>query len=342
MRQKTTEDDPEEEEEVRRQTCAFFGWGSLSLTEEWEGMMGSLVKVAFALLSGEKVGKLTHRREFAVGMLPRSCYLLVFMAIQFNEESGAQLDVLKPCPREAVLVGVGWDLGRLAALLCVVDGVPWVEALIIRSASSKASGSSAALEALRSWHDVDLVVIEDLLSVLRDRYHVTECYSLHAPWLGQWPYDLFPNGFGLIVGALEAGLWFPMHPVIRDCLCLWGISPSQVLPNSWHYMVAFIWECPGPGLSRPGPSFCLASAWVGGMAVKEMTEEWMVEAKLSPTTQVKKTTNVKVAEPLSQDGEGFGGGVAPLEGTLKRAPGADISGSRASSEEDEDGGAEDA
>ncbi|CAL9757942.1 unnamed protein product [Musa acuminata subsp. burmannicoides] len=62
---------------------------------------------------------------------------------------------------------------------------------------------------------------------------------LSAPRPGQRPYDQFPQGFGLTAGALEAGLRFPLHPVIEDCLRKWGISPSQMAPNSWldrrHY-----------------------------------------------------------------------------------------------------------
>ncbi|CAL9763379.1 unnamed protein product, partial [Musa acuminata subsp. burmannicoides] len=95
------------------------------------------------------------------------------------------------------------------------------------SASLGTSEGTVKLEALMSLHDVDSVVTKDLLRVLWDRYHIPECYGLHTPRPGQRPYDQFPNRFGLTVGVLEAGLQFPVHLIIRDCLHFWGISPSQ-------------------------------------------------------------------------------------------------------------------
>ncbi|THU72495.1 hypothetical protein C4D60_Mb04t12740 [Musa balbisiana] len=41
---------------------------------------------------------------------------------------------------------------------------------------------------------------------------------LHAPSLGQHPYDPFPDGFRLTTDALEVGLQFPLHLVIEECL----------------------------------------------------------------------------------------------------------------------------
>ncbi|RWW75637.1 hypothetical protein BHE74_00016324 [Ensete ventricosum] len=50
------------------------------------------------------------------------------------------------------------------------------------------------------------------------------------------------------VDALEAGLRFPLHPLIEECLRWWRISPNQVAPNSWRYLVVFIGECRGAGI----------------------------------------------------------------------------------------------
>ncbi|RRT81271.1 hypothetical protein B296_00001055 [Ensete ventricosum] len=44
------------------------------------------------------------------------------------------------------------------------------------------------------------------------------------------------------VDALKADLWFPLHPLIEKCLKWWRISPSQVAPNSWRYLVVFLGE----------------------------------------------------------------------------------------------------
>ncbi|RWW58063.1 hypothetical protein BHE74_00035108 [Ensete ventricosum] len=50
------------------------------------------------------------------------------------------------------------------------------------------------------------------------------------------------------VDALEVGLRFPLHPLIEECLRWWRISPSQVAPNSWRYLVVFLGECRGAGI----------------------------------------------------------------------------------------------
>ncbi|RWW04069.1 hypothetical protein GW17_00032734 [Ensete ventricosum] len=50
------------------------------------------------------------------------------------------------------------------------------------------------------------------------------------------------------VDALEAGLWFPLHPLIEECPRWWRISPNQVAPNSWRYLIVFLGECRGAGI----------------------------------------------------------------------------------------------
>ncbi|RRT31724.1 hypothetical protein B296_00053931 [Ensete ventricosum] len=47
------------------------------------------------------------------------------------------------------------------------------------------------------------------------------------------------------VDALEADLWFSLHPLIEECLRWWRISPSQVAPS---YLVVFLGECRGAGI----------------------------------------------------------------------------------------------
>ncbi|THU58501.1 hypothetical protein C4D60_Mb03t14970 [Musa balbisiana] len=61
--------------------------------------------------------------------------------------------------------------------------------------------------------------------------------------------------------------------------------------------------------------------------IKEMTEEWMVGAELSPANgetvdlrSMMRTASTRAVEPLPRDGEGSGGGIVPLEGMLKRVP----------------------
>ena len=92
-------------------------------------------------------------------------------------------------------------------------------------------------------HDLDSTVSESSLGLLRDRYSVPAEFTLIAPEPGQRAYDPIPKGFALTVDALEAGLRLPFHPVITACVAWWRISPSQMAPNSWRYLVAFLGEC---------------------------------------------------------------------------------------------------
>lgn len=47
----------------------------------------------------------------------------------------------------------------------------------------------------------------------------------------------------LCVNALEARLKFPLHPFSLEFLQWRRISPSQIVPNSWSYLIVFIREC---------------------------------------------------------------------------------------------------
>ncbi|RRT36798.1 hypothetical protein B296_00055775 [Ensete ventricosum] len=63
-----------------------------------------------------------------------------------------------------------------------------------------------------------LVVTTHRLTEVRKNHFVPPEYELHAPLPGEHPYDVFPSGFSLSTDALEAGLRFPLHPVIEACL----------------------------------------------------------------------------------------------------------------------------
>ncbi|RRT80417.1 hypothetical protein B296_00000645 [Ensete ventricosum] len=46
----------------------------------------------------------------------------------------------------------------------------------------------------------------ELLSEVRERYNISREYELHTPLPKQRPYNVYPNGFGLSIDTLEAGL----------------------------------------------------------------------------------------------------------------------------------------
>ncbi|RWW60843.1 hypothetical protein BHE74_00032132 [Ensete ventricosum] len=105
-----------------------------------------------------------------------------------------------------------------------------------------------ALEVIKSCHDFDSTVSLESLAMVQKCFNIPNEYVLHASGLGQRPYHPCPEGFSISIDALEAGLRFPLHPVIEECLGWWRISPSQVAPNSWRYLITFLGECKGSGI----------------------------------------------------------------------------------------------
>ncbi|RWW36737.1 hypothetical protein BHE74_00058216 [Ensete ventricosum] len=101
---------------------------------------------------------------------------------------------------------------------------------------------------MKADHDLDMAVTEGSLTVIRGLYSITTKYGLHAPRPEQRPYSSDASSMCITVDALEANLWFPLHPLIEECLRWWKISPSQVAPNSWRYLVVFLGECRGAGI----------------------------------------------------------------------------------------------
>ncbi|RWW45130.1 hypothetical protein BHE74_00049061 [Ensete ventricosum] len=95
---------------------------------------------------------------------------------------------------------------------------------------------------MKSDHDLDTAVIEGSLAVIRERYSIPVEYGLHMPQPGQRPYSLDAPGMCISVDTLETDLRFPLHPLIEECLRWWRISPSQVAPSSWRYLVVFLGE----------------------------------------------------------------------------------------------------
>ncbi|RZR91479.1 hypothetical protein BHM03_00019613 [Ensete ventricosum] len=104
------------------------------------------------------------------------------------------------------------------------------------------------LKVMKADHDLDTAVTEGSLSAIRERYSIPAEYGLHVPQSRQHPYSSDALGMCISVDALEACLRFPLHPLIEECLRWWRISPNQVAPNSWCYLVVFLGECRGAGI----------------------------------------------------------------------------------------------
>ncbi|RZS26041.1 hypothetical protein BHM03_00059345, partial [Ensete ventricosum] len=101
----------------------------------------------------------------------------------------------------------------------------------------------SALEVMKSCYDFNSIVSLESLAMVRKHFSIPNEYVLYAPGPEQRPHHPCPKGFSVSVDALEAGLRFPLHPVIKECLGWWRTSPSQVAPNSMRYLITFLGEC---------------------------------------------------------------------------------------------------
>ncbi|URD75388.1 hypothetical protein MUK42_35474 [Musa troglodytarum] len=103
---------------------------------------------------------------------------------------------------------------------------------------SSGAEAARALEALMWPHDQDSTLDESSVGILWRRYSIPAEYASRSAGSGL----IRSQGLCSIADALEA-VPLPLHPVIVSCISLWRISPSQVTPNSWRYLVAFLGEC---------------------------------------------------------------------------------------------------
>ncbi|RZR75293.1 hypothetical protein BHM03_00054087 [Ensete ventricosum] len=108
--------------------------------------------------------------------------------------------------------------------------------------SSVDAKSLRDLEVKKSCHGIVLVITEESLGLIQKHYSIPEEYVLRAPLSEQCPYNPKSSELSISVDALEAGLHFSLHPTIVEYLRWWRISPSQVAPNSWRYLIG---ECDG-------------------------------------------------------------------------------------------------
>ncbi|RZS27713.1 hypothetical protein BHM03_00061231 [Ensete ventricosum] len=74
------------------------------------------------------------------------------------------------------------------------------------------SKSLRDLKVMKSFHDVILVVSEESLGSIRERYSIPKEYALQAPLPEQRPYNPESSKLSISVDALEAGLRFPFIP----------------------------------------------------------------------------------------------------------------------------------
>ncbi|KAL6842265.1 hypothetical protein ACP4OV_027913 [Aristida adscensionis] len=90
------------------------------------------------------------------------------------------------------------------------------------------------------------------LRALCDKHGVPREYTpLCAGGLGLGPCETPPEGLRAIsvyAAALEAGQRFPLHEFYCKVLRHYRLAPSQLAPNAWAYMAAFVLLCERAGV----------------------------------------------------------------------------------------------
>ncbi|RZS05539.1 hypothetical protein BHM03_00036066 [Ensete ventricosum] len=130
--------------------------------------------------------------------------------------------------------------------------------------STSALGDSETVDALigmRSFFNVDSIVMARRLVEVMKNYFIPSEYELHVPLSGKRPYDTFPCGFGLSIDAFEAGLRFSFPTE-------WT---SQTVSRSLPVLSADEIELVE----------ILRGILSISRGVKDMNEAWLVEAGLS-------------------------------------------------------------
>ena len=57
------------------------------------------------------------------------------------------------------------------------------------------------------------------------------------------------NCIAVYRAALDYGLRFPLHPVVKDILNRYELAPAQIVPTSWHNICSFVATCELRGLA---------------------------------------------------------------------------------------------
>jgi len=86
-------------------------------------------------------------------------------------------------------------------------------------------------------------------SALEKQYLLAAKYSVVIPEADATVNESPAKCIAVYRAALNYGLRFPLHPVIREILNKYELPPVQVVPTSWHNICSFIATCELHGLT---------------------------------------------------------------------------------------------
>ncbi|RZS18225.1 hypothetical protein BHM03_00050458, partial [Ensete ventricosum] len=151
--------------------------------------------------------------------------------------------------------------GKSRVLRSWLSGGEILLGIDVDSSTHQTPGLTFVLSSIGSAAPVD--------SEAAEHYYIPSEYELHVPLPGERPYDAFSSGFSLSIDALEAGLRFPLHPVIESFLTEWtSRTVNNLVPVLSADEIELVEILQGILSTSKG--------------VKDMNETWLAEVGLSP------------------------------------------------------------
>ncbi|RZS29323.1 hypothetical protein BHM03_00063035 [Ensete ventricosum] len=169
------------------------------------------------------------------------------------------------------------------------------------------------LEAMKFCHYITSAITEEALESIRECYSIPEGYVLRAPSLEQRPYQPQPSKISISVDALEVGLHFPLYSTIVS-----GAPTNNKGWEAWYFFVSdpswrFRADWSIHPISNVPPLLSeeesIAVNRLRGIlslsqAIRNMTERWLVEVRLSPASRGTIDLNMLQNKPRMPGGKG--------------------------------------
>ena len=97
----------------------------------------------------------------------------------------------------------------------------------------------SAPQEVRAFHALEEVcgLDTDTVDRFKDRFQFPKCARVRRPINENRACHFFPGEVCFYEAAFTCGLRLPVHPFIMELLSFFGITPGQLMPNSWRIVV---------------------------------------------------------------------------------------------------------
>ena len=77
----------------------------------------------------------------------------------------------------------------------------------------------------------------DTVARFKDRFQFPERVCVRRPSSEDRACHFFPGEVCFYEAAFTCELRLPVHPLVMEFLCYFGIAPGQLMPNSWRILI---------------------------------------------------------------------------------------------------------